>query len=154
MELLIESMTSREGNIITEASNNPEKDVFLSGTLMQAEHENRNKRRYKLSEMVEAVRIANESIKDYGGIWGELDHPADRLQVELKHVSHAITEMHMDGNNVQGKIKILNTPMGLIAKELGRSGIRFGVSSRGTGTVNEGEVSNFNFVTIDIVSTP
>ena len=94
--------------------------------------------------------------KSTGGVFGELDHPTDaRLTVNLKDVSHAITELYMDGNNVMGKAKLLETPMGDIARGLVKSGVRFGVSSRGTGLVNESAmVSNFNLQTIDIVATP
>ena len=60
----------------------------------------------------------------------------------------------MQGSNVIGKMKILDTPVGLIAKELAKSGVRYGVSSRGTGVVSEGMVSNFNLQTIDLVATP
>ena len=90
------------------------------------------------------------------GVLGELDHPLDRLTVNLKEVSHAITEIRMDGNNVIGKMKLLpSTPMGQIAIGLVKdSGVRFGVSSRGTGLVNESVVSNFNLQTIDLVSVP
>jgi hypothetical protein len=85
---------------------------------------------------------------------GELNHP-DNLTIDLNNVSHAITEMSMSGNNVIGRMKLLNTPKGQIAKAIMEGGVRLGVSSRGTGSVNEsGEVSGFNFVTMDIVSVP
>lgn len=153
MEILVESLTANQGNIITESVNST-KDVFLSGVFMQAEVENRNKRRYQLAEMLENVKKANESITEYGGIFGELDHPESRLSIALDRVSHVITELYMSGNNAMGKIKLLDTPVGLIGKELARSGVRYGVSSRGAGNVNEGLVSNFNFITIDLVATP
>ena len=154
-QLLSEGITCTEGNIITEAMTDGKKDVFLSGVFMQAEIENRNKRRYPLSEMTNAVAQMNAQIKEYGGVFGELDHPADRLNIALDRISHVITELYMDGNNAIGKAKLLDTPMGLIAKELARSGTRYGVSSRGAGQVNEGGlVSSFKCVTIDLVATP
>mgnify|MGYP000887680975 CR=1 FL=1 len=150
---LVESLTAAQGNIITEAVNDG-KNVFLSGIVMQADVQNRNGRIYPLSEMTVAVKAMNESIKEYGGVFGELDHPADRIGINLDRVSHVITEVYMDGSNVMGKMKLLDTPVGLIAKELAKSGVRYGVSSRGTGVVSEGMVSNFSLQTIDLVATP
>lgn len=151
--LLVEALTAAQGNIITEAVNDG-KNVFLSGIVMQADVQNRNGRIYPLAEMTAAVQNMNQSIKEYGGVFGELDHPADRIGINLDRVSHVITEVYMDGSNVMGKMKILDTPVGLIAKELAKSGVRYGVSSRGTGVVSEGMVSNFNLQTIDLVATP
>lgn len=151
--LLVEALTAAQGNIITEAVNDG-KNVFLSGIVMQADVQNRNGRIYPLSEMTIAVKNMNESIKEYGGVFGELDHPADRIGINLDRVSHVITEVYMDGSNVMGKMKLLDTPVGLIAKELAKSGVRYGVSSRGTGVVSEGMVSNFSLQTIDLVATP
>lgn len=154
MELLIESLNAHEGNIITEADHQG-KEVFLNGVFMQAAVKNRNGRVYPMNEMIRAVETLNETIRQHGQVTGELDHPADRLQTELKYVSHVITEVRMDGNNAVGKMKILNTPYGLIAKELIKSGFRPGVSSRGAGNVtNEGIVENFMVQTVDIVCVP
>lgn len=154
-QLLIEGMSATDGNIITETFGGANKDVFLHGIFMQAGERNRNGRTYQLSEMCSAVASMNEHIKEYGGLLGELDHPADRLTLAMDRVSHTITELYMDGNNVIGKAKLLDTPMGQIAKEIGRSGTRYGVSSRGAGQVNEsGMVTGFRLVTIDIVATP
>lgn len=151
--LLIESIGPAESNIITESVNG--KDMYLHGIFMQAEQKNRNGRTYPLSEMTTAVASMNEHIKLYGGLFGELDHPADRLTIAMDRISHVITELYMDGNNVIGKAKLLDTPMGEIAKSISRSGARYGVSSRGAGQVNEsGEVSGFRLVTIDLVATP
>lgn len=154
MELLIESLNANEGNIITEASNEG-RDVYLNGIFMQASIKNRNGRVYPLDEMVKAVASLNETIKSHGSVAGELDHPADRLMTELQSVSHVITEVRMDGTNAVGKMKLLNTPYGLIAKELIKNGFRPGVSSRGAGSVNnEGVVENFMVQTVDIVCVP
>lgn len=151
--ILVEALTAAQGNIITEAVDNG-KDVYLSGIVMQADVQNRNGRIYPLSEMTAAVATMSNSIKEYGGVFGELDHPADRVTINLDRVSHVITEVYMNGSNVMGKMKLLDTPVGQIAKTLARSGVRYGVSSRGTGVVSEGYVSNFNLQTIDIVATP
>lgn len=151
--ILVEHLNAAQGNIITESVNDG-KNVFLSGIVMQADVQNRNGRVYPLAEMAAAVKSMSQSIKEYGGVFGELDHPADRISINLDRVSHVITEVYMDGSNVIGKMKILDTPVGLIAKELAKSGVRYGVSSRGTGVVSEGMVSNFNLQTIDLVATP
>jgi hypothetical protein len=121
---------------------------------MQAELKNRNGRVYPLQEIQNAVNIANTRIKESSGIMGELDHP-QTLTINLDRVSHVITEMRMEGNNAVGRARLLDTPMGNIAAELVRSGVRLGVSSRGAGSVNEsGGVNGFQFVTVDIVAQP
>lgn len=151
--ILVEHLNAATGNILTEASQDG-RNVYLSGVVMQADIKNRNGRIYPMTEMAMAVKGMNESIKEYGGVFGELDHPADRISINLDRVSHVITEVYMDGSNVMGKMKLLDTPVGLIAKELAKSGVRYGVSSRGTGVVNESVVSNFSLQTIDLVATP
>lgn len=151
--LLVEDISPHEGGIITETTEIG-KDIFLQGVFMQSEVINRNKRKYPINEITQAVNQLNEQIKAYGGVFGELDHP-QTITINMDRISHAITEMYMDGNNAIGKAKLLNTPMGNIAKELAKSGIRYGVSSRGAGQVNEGgQVSNFNLITVDLVATP
>lgn len=130
------------------------KDLWLSGVFMQAEMKNRNGRVYPLNEIQNAVNLANTRITESSGIMGELDHP-QTLTINLDRVSHVITEMRMQGNDAYGKAKLLSTPMGNIARELVKSGVRLGVSSRGAGTVNEsGGVNGFQFVTVDIVAQP
>lgn len=152
-QLLIESVSASEGSIITETATNG-KDVWLSGVFMQANIQNRNGRNYPINEMQRAVEQMNQNIKSCGGVFGELDHPTT-LTINMDRISHVITEVRMVGNDVVGKARILDTPMGLIAKELAKSGVRYGVSSRGAGTVNEsGLVSNFNIITVDLVATP
>lgn len=153
MEILVESYTPHEANLLVESSDK-DKNMFLSGTIMQAGEKNRNGRIYQLHEMTSAVTDANKIISEQGGIFGEADHPKG-LQINFDRVSHALTEMKMNGNNVYGKIKLLNTPMGRIAKELAESGVRYGVSSRGTGNVrDDGIVEGFSFVTVDLVINP
>jgi len=149
--LLIEELSPSDANIVTESQEG--KDTYLSGIFMQADIKNRNGRVYPISEISKAVQNAQQRITEHNGIFGELDHP-QTLNINMDRISHVITEMRMDGANAIGRAKILNTPMGSIAKELINSGCRVGVSSRGAGAVNEGAVSDFNFVTIDIVATP
>jgi hypothetical protein len=153
MELLIEHYTSTEANIITESVNNG-KDVYLSGRFLSGGIQNRNKRLYPVNEIANAVRSLNEMIRDHGSLVGELDHPANRLGTELKYASHLITEIRMDGDHGVGKMKIIDTPYGLVIKELIRSGFRPDVSSRGAGNVGpDGVVEGFVIQTIDIVAT-
>jgi hypothetical protein len=151
-QLLIETTTASQGNIITEAKSDGK--TYLVGTFMQAEIENRNGRIYKLDEMTAAVNSMRQQINDFGGVFGELDHP-DTITINMDRISHAIKDIYMDGNNVVGKAQLLDTPMGMIAQELSKSGVRYGVSSRGAGVVSEGGmVSGFNLVTVDLVVTP
>jgi ABC-type phosphate transport system ATPase subunit len=88
-------------------------------------------------------------------VLGEVDHPDD-LKINLDRVSHMIQSMWMDGPNGFGKLKILPTPMGQLVKTMLESGVKLGVSSRGSGNVNDldGRVSEFEIVTVDIVAQP
>lgn len=152
-QLLIEELTPHEANVIAESSQDG-KNAFLSGIFMQAGVKNRNGRVYPVNEINEAVKIAKQVIKERNGIMGELDHP-QTLSINLDRVSHVITELDMQSSNAVGKARMLNTPMGNIARELIGSGVALGVSSRGAGQVNEdGGVSGFQFVTVDIVAQP
>ena len=153
MEILVEELNPTEANI-SESVSPDGKDCWLSGVFMQAEIQNRNGRNYPLNEISNAVSNAQQRISESNGIFGELDHPQS-LTINLDRISHVITEMRMEGTNAVGKAKLLDTPMGLIAKELVKSGVRLGVSSRGAGTVAEsGGVEGFQFVTVDIVAQP
>lgn len=152
-KLLIEELTPVECNLVEQASTDG-KNVWLSGIFMQAELKNRNGRRYPLNELTVAVQNAATRIKESKGIMGELDHP-QTLSINLDRVSHVITDIRLEGSNAMGKAKLIDTPMGQIAKELVRSDVALGVSSRGAGNVNEsGDVSGFQFVTVDIVAQP
>lgn len=153
VQLLMEELSPSECNLITESSNDG-KDIWLNGIMMQASICNRNKRVYPISEIAAAVQTAKELIKESRSLMGELDHPSG-LSINLDRVSHIITEIDMNGMNAIGKAKLLNTPMGLIGKELVKAGVALGVSSRGAGTVTEsGNVSGYQFVTIDLVARP
>lgn len=152
MKLLIEQLTPIQAGLLE--MQDAAKNTYLNGILMQADVRNGNKRVYPLAEISKAVQQIQEQIQNGHYVMGELNHP-DTLSIDLSRVSHAITEIRMDGANAVGKCKLLNTPMGNIAKGLLEGGIKLGVSSRGTGNVtNEGFVSDFNFVTVDIVATP
>lgn len=151
--ILIEYFNPEEARLV-ESHDSDSKHFYLVGRMMAAEQRNLNKRVYPLTEITSAVSNINEQIKGGTSICGELNHP-DNLSIDLKNVSHVITEAWMEGNNAMGRCKILDTPSGLIAQALIRGGVKLGVSSRGTGNVtNEGVVSDFNFVTLDIVAQP
>lgn len=148
--LLIENLLPTEANLITETAGT---DVYLRGIFMQSSIKNRNGRNYPLKEIQSAVKCLYDSIAGGNPILGELDHP-QTLQINLDRVSHAITEIKMEGNNAVGKLKLLETPMGKIAREICKA-VRIGISSRGAGSVMaEGDVSGFTIVTCDLVATP
>jgi hypothetical protein len=153
VQLLIEELRPAECNLVTESTQDG-KEMWLSGIFMQANIKNRNGRNYPLHEISTAIREAETRIKEQRGIMGELDHP-QTLTINLDRVSHVITNLTLEGTNALGKAKLLNTPMGNIAKELSKSGVALGVSSRGAGAVADGgDVSGFQFVTVDIVAQP
>lgn len=128
--------------------------TYLSGIMLQSECVNGNGRVYPLSEITREVDKAAKRIAEGNFILGELNHP-DNLSINLANVSHAITEIRMVGNNAVGKMRLLNTPAGNIAKGIIEGGVRLGVSSRGAGGVNEQSiVEGFDLITVDIVSTP
>jgi hypothetical protein len=151
-QLLIEHLTPVAA-ALTE-SRDQEKNLYLAGRIMAAEQQNLNKRMYPRSEIEKAVGFIIEKAKEGAFVMGELNHP-DNLSVDLKNVSHIITEAWMDGDNAIGKCKVLNTPSGMIVQNLIAGGVKLGVSSRGTGNVtSEGVVEDFAFVTLDIVAQP
>lgn len=130
------------------------KDVLMSGILVQAETRNHNGRVYPLREISAQVEALRRRIQSDGGVGGELDHPPE-LTINLDRVSHLIVDMWMNGNDGCGKLRLLGTPCGLIAKSLLEGGMRLGVSSRGSGNVdNSGYVSDFEMITVDIVAQP
>jgi len=151
-QLLQETFTD-ESKIIIE-SNEGNNNLWLQGVFMQANVVNKNGRNYPLNEISQACDTATRMISENHGIFGELDHP-QTLNINLDRISHVIENLNMNGNNAIGRAKLLETPCGKIAKELINSGVRMGVSSRGAGNVNEsGNVSGFNFITVDLVCTP
>jgi len=149
---LYEWISPEDAHIITETSEDGK--LHLSGVIMQSEIPNKNGRTYPLNEISGAVKGAQQRIVEAGGIFGELDHPQS-LQVNLDRVSHAIKQIDMSGTNATGKVEILNTPCGNIARGLIESQVAIGISSRGAGAVADGgSVSGFQFVTADLVAQP
>lgn len=115
---------------------NGKKDLFITGPFMQAEQKNRNGRVYARGILErEVARYNNDYVKSNRAL-GELGHP-EGPSINLHRVSHKIVELKQDGNNFIGKAKILETPMGMIAKNLLESGVQLGVSTRGMGSLKE-----------------
>jgi hypothetical protein len=132
------------------------KDLYMKGICIQGGIKNANQRVYPVNEIGKAVKTLNDQISSGYSVLGEVDHPDD-LKINLDRVSHMITEMWMDGPNGYGKMKILPTPMGQLVKTMLESGVKLGVSSRGSGNINEygsGEVSDFEIITVDVVAQP
>lgn len=131
------------------------KNLYMKGIFVQGGVKNANQRVYPVQEIAQAVDSINKQIKEGYSVLGELDHPDD-LKINLDRVCHMITDMWMDGPNGFGKLKILPTPMGKLVEAMLTSGVKLGVSSRGSGNVNEssGHVSDFEIVTVDIVAQP
>jgi hypothetical protein len=145
----------RAGMVVESVSEGDKKNLYMKGIFIQGGVTNANDRVYPISEIESAVNTLNEQITTGYSVLGEVDHPDD-LKINLDRVSHMITSMWMDGANGFGKLKILPTPMGQLVTTMLESGVKLGVSSRGSGNVNDmdGRVSDFEIVTVDIVAQP
>ena len=147
---------------INESMKNNNGRLVVKGVLQRAEAKNQNGRVYpKETLMREAEKYADEFIREKRAL-GELDHP-DSSVVNLNNVSHNVLEMEFKGDDLIGKVEVLGTPAGNILKELFKSGIRLGISSRGMGSVkevfSEGEGTlqvqpDFELIAFDFVSNP
>ena len=157
MKLIVEHL-EQELSYLTEADKNGKKNVFIEGVFMQADKLNKNKRIYPKEVLQKATeKYVKEQVKT-GRAVGELNHP-EGPSINLDKVSHRITELKFEGNNVVGKALVLDTPMGSIVKGLVDGGVKLGVSSRGMGTVENKNGQTFvknDFVlsTVDIVQDP
>lgn len=131
------------------------KTLYMSGICIQGNVKNHNQRIYPVHEIENAVNTLQESISQQGGVLGEVDHP-DSLTINLDRVSHMIVDIKMQGPNGIGKLKVLPTPMGQLVRTMIENGVRLGVSSRGSGNVDDytGKVSDFEIITVDVVATP
>jgi hypothetical protein len=154
MKTLVEHLTYDQARIVTESSEDG-KNLYMKGICIQGGVKNANQRVYPVTEIHNAIKSINEQVTGGYSVLGEVDHPSN-LRINLDRVSHMITDMWMDGPNGYGKLKILPTPMGNLVKTMLESGVKLGVSSRGSGEVNEsnGEVRNFEIVTVDVVAQP
>jgi hypothetical protein len=153
---LKEHLTFDRASMVVESSGEGAlKSLYMKGIFIQGGVKNANERIYPVSEIESAVQTLNQQIVEGYSVLGEVDHPDD-LKINLDRVSHMITSMWMDGANGFGKLKILPTPMGQLVSTMLESGVKLGVSSRGSGNVNDldGKVSDFEIVTVDIVAQP
>ena len=153
---LKEHLTFDRANMVVESEGEgSKKSLYMKGIFIQGGVRNANERVYPVSEIENAVNTLNEQISGGLSVLGEVDHPDD-LKINLDRVSHMITQMWMDGANGFGKLKILPTPMGQLVSTMLESGVKLGVSSRGSGNVDDasGKVSDFEIVTVDIVAQP
>ena len=142
--------------VLTEDSHDGKgKNLYMKGIFSQGGVKNHNERVYPVNEIEKAVSALNEQIKGGYSVLGEVDHPDD-LKINLDRVSHMIIDMWMDGPNGFGKLRVLPTPMGTLVTTMLESGVKLGVSSRGSGNVSEGDgkVSDFEIVTVDVVAQP
>ena len=156
MNLLSENLTFDQAKMVVESTENSNggKDLFLKGICIQGGVRNANERVYPVSEIGRAVKTLNDQIETGYSVLGEVDHP-EGLNINLDRVSHMMTNMWMEDQNGYGKMKILPTPMGQLVKTMLESGVKLGVSSRGSGEVNEsGDVSGFEIITVDVVAQP
>lgn len=157
MKTLREQLTFNQAKIqvLEESDVSGGKHLYLKGICIEGDRENANGRTYPLREIAKAVNTINQQIREGNSVLGEVDHPDD-LKINLDRVCHSVEEMWMDGHAGCGKLKILPTPMGELIKTLLQSGVKLGVSSRGSGNVDDrtGHVSDFEIVTIDVVAQP
>ena len=138
----------------SEEDGSGKKSLHLNGICIQGDIRNANQRVYSSQEIGRAVKTLNEQIAGGYSVLGEVDHPQD-LRINLDRVSHMITKMWMDGPNGYGKLKLLPTPMGQLIQTMLESGVKLGVSSRGSGEVDgSGNVQGFEIITVDVVAQP
>jgi hypothetical protein len=144
--------------LLTESKAKP--GVFeVTGVMQRAGAKNQNGRIYKREILEQEVQNYIENFVKVGNAYGELDHPESAI-VSLKNASHVVKDLWWDGDDLMGKVELLNTPSGNIVKEILRGGHTIGISSRGTGSVtqtNEGTLMvqpDFELVCWDFVSNP
>lgn len=155
MKLITEQLATVQ--YLVEKKEDGTKNIFIEGIFMQAEKPNKNGRMYPKGIMEKEIARYQDLINEKRSL-GELGHPPNP-QINLNQVSHLITDLRFEGNDIIGKAKILDTPMGKIAKNFLEEGVRLGVSSRGLGSLKEkngiNEVQDdFHLATVDIVADP
>jgi len=153
MNLLRENLSFDKAKMVVESANEG-KDLFMKGICIQGGVRNANQRVYPVNEISRAVTTLNEQIAEGYSVLGEVDHP-DGLQINLDRVCIMVESMWMDGANGYGKLKVLPTPMGGLVRTMLESGVKLGVSSRGSGEVDPtGNVNGFEIITVDVVAQP
>lgn len=158
MKLITEQLETV--NIVTEQKENGKKNYFIEGVFLQSNLKNRNGRVYPKEVMQKEVSRYMKEYVDTKRAFGELGHP-DGPTINLDRVSHMIVSLKEDGNNFIGRAKIMDTPMGKIAKNLLDEGAKLGVSSRGLGSlkvnnegINEVQDDFYLATAADIVADP
>ena len=144
--------------MINESLENNNGQLIVKGVLQRAEAKNQNGRIYPKEILVRESKKYMDSFIQESRALGELDHP-DSSVVNLQNVSHNVRGMSWDGDDLVGEVEVLGTPSGNILKELFKSGIKLGISSRGLGSVKEkGDVNevqdDFELIAFDFVSNP
>ena len=139
MKLITENI---EGIQILTEEKDGKQHLYIEGVFLQSEIKNRNGRIYPFSVLEKEVGRYNEEYVSKGRALGELGHP-DGPTVNLDRVSHRITSLKAEGTNFMGKARILDTPMGNIAKSLLGEGVKLGVSSRGMGSIDRQESASY-----------
>ena len=156
MNYLRENLSFDQAKMVVESDGEGGKNLYMKGICIQGGVRNQNQRVYPVNEIGKAVKTLNDQIQNGYSVLGEVDHPDD-LKINLDRVSHMIVNMWMDGPNGYGNLKILPTPMGQLIRTMLESGVKLGVSSRGSGNVKDdgsGEVSDFEIITVDMVAQP
>ena len=157
-KLLIETHTIKVSpSQLTENVNRENGNLMVEGILATAEVKNGNGRYYKKELWDREMEKYDQLVKERRSM-GELDHPESTV-INLKNVSHLVTDYNWDGDQLMGKIEILPTPSGNILKELIKNGVTVGVSSRGMGSLEQrGDImevqDDFELLCWDFVSTP
>ena len=157
MKLIREEI--EEAKVVITEGKGGKKSHFIEGVFLQGEIKNRNGRMYPISTLQREAKNYNTKYIEKGRALGELGHP-DGPTINLDRVSHLITSLKQEGNNYVGKARLLDTPMGNIAKNLIDEGVKLGVSSRGLGTIRERDgvkvvMDDFMLATAaDIVADP
>ena len=146
-------------DLLTEAEKRfvSEGGMILSGVMQKSDTQNGNGRVYPHKVLMREVENYNKLVKERRAL-GELDHPDDSV-INLKNASHMVTEVWWNGNDVMGKVQVLNTPSGNILRYLVESGVKLGISSRGMGSVSENQgrtivEDDFQLICFDFVSEP
>ena len=145
---------------ITESMSTNDGKLIVKGVLQRAEAQNQNGRVYPKDLLMREAKKYTDNFINQKRALGELDHP-DSSVVNLQNASHNVMEMHFNGNDLVGTVEVLGTPSGNILKELFKSGIKLGISSRGLGSVETiGESGaqevqpDFELIAFDFVSNP
>jgi hypothetical protein len=146
-------------DLLTEAEKRfvAEGGMILSGIMQKSDTQNGNGRVYPHRVLMREVENYKKLVKERRAL-GELDHPEDSV-INLRNASHMVTEVWWNGKDVMGKVQVLNTPSGGILRSLVESGVKLGISSRGMGSVSEGQAGtivedDFQLICFDFVSEP